>query len=480
MNPTCSSPVRSALLVAALVACTPIVGVRDSDAATDADVALQQLPDVASSDVGSSDVVAAIDDVAVDDVSGCPGSSGAAGVPSLRPFDDPRARAFVGFGHSGAVVDGRGRIWLVGVASGCRRAGAALEPAVVRLLPDGTVDDSFGVGGRVCVSSPQAMDGSAAYLRDVTFVGERAVLVGSETVRPGALAAGLVVVLRDDGAPDPAFAQGGVFTFPDAVSWDFPLRYLTAVVADEEGITVAGEDIHPFSIGTYGVVVRLRWDGSVDRTFGEAGRVVAPEVQGIGTLLRTAWGLLVVGTTRRSAPYLLALDPRGARVPWFGVGGAAERALPQGMLLRSAVADSRGGYVVAGSWGDVTRLDTLTSAAVRFDHAGRFDASFGAGGVFVSPWLRHPSYLLNHMLARQCDGRLLLGATDRGIIGKVHRLTPDGRLDVSFGVGGTATLDLSPTPFSPTAIFVSPTDGAITTLGATGNLTLPRRFVLSP
>lgn len=462
----------AAALALSLAACTPVTGRAARDAApADADAP----PVVDAADDGGPAAL----DVVVDDVEGCPRASGPSGVVSTAPFVSSSAAAFERFGAISARVDGRGRIWMFGQSVRCLRPEAMGELAVLRLLPDGTLDARFGEGGRACLSSPQAVGGSYGDVQDLAFHGERVVVAGSELAANG-MATGVVAVLTDDGRPDPAFAQGGFFTFPNGVPWDFPVRYLSALSVSDEGVVVAGTDLNRFAIGTYGVLWRLDWSGRRDVTFGEAGRVVVPQVQSFSVLLPTPWGLLAAGSSRRSAPYLLALDRRGAPVPWFGRDGVAQRSLTRGLLVNGALADSRGGYVLAGSWGDVTRLDTLVAAAVRFDAAGGFDPTFGVGGVFVSPWLRHPSYLLARTLARQCDGRLLLGATDRGIVAKVHRLTPDGRLDVSFGVEGTATVDILPTWLSPTALFASPDDGAITLLGVTGNHMPPRRFTLSP
>lgn len=457
-----------------LVACTPVTGMPSRDASV-ADAATDAATDVTAGDVGP-----AAPDVSVDDVSGCPRGTGSAGVSTPVPFANPDAAAFAHFSATGVRRDDRGRLWFFGRSIGCRRPDAATEPTVLRLLPDGTLDEGFGVGGRVCVSSPQSTAGSNGRIRDVAFHGGRAVLVGAEVASNGTYATGIVALLTDDGRLDPTFAQGGIITFPDGVvPWEFPSRFLSAVAVDDEGITVAGTDYDQFWVGTYGVLSRLTWAGRRDVAFGDAGRVIVTDVQSFAVILPTAWGLLAIGSSRRAAPYLLALDRRGARVPWFGDGGVAQRALSRGLIVNGAIADSRGGYVIAGSSGGAARLETLVAAAVRFDGAGRFDESFGAGGVFVSPWLRHPSYLLAPTLARQCDGRLLLAATDRGVVGKVHRLTPDGHPDGTFGVEGTVTVDVLPTWFSPSALFESPLDGVITLLGGNGSM-MPMRFALSP
>jgi uncharacterized delta-60 repeat protein len=127
------------------------------------------------------------------------------------------------------------------------------EAGVTRLLPDGTLDPSFGIGGRVRIRPTDA--GYAAHVVEVEQNGRDDVMASSNALAR----------LDEHGALDPTFAGGGV-AFVDLGSFGFA----SAMAVEPAGrIVLAGRtglgDSADF------IAARLRSDGALDFTFSADG-----------------------------------------------------------------------------------------------------------------------------------------------------------------------------------------------------------------
>lgn len=112
--------------------------------------------------------------------------------------------------------------------------------------------------------------------------------------------------------------------------------------------------------------------------------------------------------------------------------------LPDGKILSTGSAPALEGNE---DWAPPLRRPLSAFALARFDRNGRLDRTFGIGGVTVCATSPRPIGVAS--LARQRDGRLLVGGWQRGLDrypkGFVARFLPDGRPDRTFGVGGLAS-----------------------------------------
>ena len=205
-------------------------------------------------------------------------------------------------------------------------------------------------------------------------------------------------------------------------------------------------------------IVRYHPDGSLDETFGTAGKVTGG-VAGIAheVTIQPDGKIVVAGTVARDdgddfgdvivARYLAD----GSLDQSFGNGGQLSTDL--GGVTNAAlnvVLQPDGAIVVSGS-----SLDPGTNASVdhhtdivRYRADGSLDASFGTAGK-----LTLNDTLLGADLALQPDGRLILvGTADAGIAPappgsvtefSIRRLDSDGSPDVTFGNAGTVNLSVS-------------------------------------
>jgi uncharacterized delta-60 repeat protein len=177
----------------------------------------------------------------------------------------------------GLAVQRDGRLVAVGVADAGSVAGDRGDFALVRYLPDGSIDTGFGFGGRVLTDFAGADDDARAVA--VTADGRLAVAGSTEPEWSRRDVA--VARYRRDGTLDTRFGTGGRVTTGFAEAPGLENDYAEDLVVQRDGkVVVAGvanDDEDRWcacegSSGDFGLV-RYRRDGSLDPAFGAGGRV---------------------------------------------------------------------------------------------------------------------------------------------------------------------------------------------------------------
>lgn len=252
---------------------------------------------------------------------------------------------------------------------------------------------------------------------------------------------------------DPTFASGGLFTKDFTKSFDT----VSVVTLQPDGkILVGGDTVTPDGDNDL-VVLRLRSDGTPDRSFGVGGYVqhdTGTSEHPDAITVQPDGKILVAGRTGafHSADRpggVLRLLPDGAIDSSFADGGVltTDQAYITGLVL---LPDGR--FVVAGVEGDPVRQDDISLA--RYSPTGQPDTSFGTNGRTLvdtgstssKSWWDDPRGLV-----RLDDGALLV-VGQRGTAGSpdclcasalLMRFTSDGTLDTGFNHTGWRTLEFS-------------------------------------
>lgn len=161
--------------------------------------------------------------------------------------------------YSNLVVDANGRLLI----SGTYYDGNNSDFALIRYTSAGALDTTFGVGGVLRVDE-SLTDGA----QDVTIDAQgRFLLTGSLTTSDGFATRIAVVRLLSDGSRDSTFGSNGVSTLP------------VETHDDESGVALAkvplpGGKLMAMASTNYGYAfLRYNADGTLDTTFGDAGRV---------------------------------------------------------------------------------------------------------------------------------------------------------------------------------------------------------------
>lgn len=308
----------------------------------------------------------------------------------LSPLADSRDRAYA------LAVQQDQRI----VVGGTSDAGNvfALDFALARHNPDGSLDATFGSGGRESIGFGGI--GSKDELRDVLVQADGRILAagfsdtGIQNVLDFALAR-----LTADGIPDATFGVAGRVSTDISGTGSLDTAGAMALQADQR-ILLAGSSLRVSSDSDF-ALVRYNPDGSLDTGFGTGGKVTID----------------VAGLEKFDTGTDVAVQPDGKIV----------------MVGTSTIATSP----------SVNR----DFGIVRLDPDGTLDGSFGSGGrvsLDITGLGRDDKAFA---VAIQEDGKILIGGQTRPFGGGVDfalaRLNPDGTLDGTFGSGGIVITNFS-------------------------------------
>ena len=295
---------------------------------------------------------------------------------------------------------------------------------VVRYNPDGSLDATFGDGGKVLIDAGNSTANAVALQDDGKIV-----LVGSS----GSNGLGNVVVARllPDGSLDTSFDTDGIQSvFLGGNSAAF------AVAIAAEGKIVAGGHANS-KVG----VLRFLPDGSLDTTFdGDGVRTVqVGGTSGLHGLALLPDGRIVGGgfTKTSGAEDLLALRLNADGSSDTSFGNAGSRVIDLGGTNDQAfdlALDAAGKLLLAGRTGD-------DFALARLDANGTgLDTSFGGDGIATVDFGNLGEEARG--VAVDDSGRILLAGGDAARSDfLVARLNSDGSNDLGFGSSGKTTVD---------------------------------------
>jgi uncharacterized delta-60 repeat protein len=289
---------------------------------------------------------------------------------------------------------------------------------------------------------------------------------------------------RADGTLDPSFGRGGKTRFsagdiaaPAAVANARDGSVVLAITRDDSG--AAADECCRSSM----VVARLRRDGRLDATFGTKGLVdVLPPNQvasarAAGIAVQPDGKIVVAGTIGATADvppgaaravydhtvgrvvvgrfFVARYDATGALDPTFGVGGRFLGGAGTPEQLGAMLMQPDGAIVLAGS---ATVAGASNVELVRLTRDGLLDATFGTAGIALAP--ARSGYASVFSAAWAHDGAILVGGvlTSFALIFLVEdpfiaRFSATGAPDTRFGTAGVARV-------------AAPNEGAVVALAA--------------
>lgn len=339
------------------------------------------------------------------------------------------------------AVQDDGKVVTVGRTS---TVAGGTDIAIVRHGRDGTLDTSFGNGGKVITAIAPGRGADEA--RAVLVQPDGKIVVGGYSDTSGTDKDFLVVRYNADGTLDTSFGDGGkrVTSIGDGTDQVY------ALARQPDGkIVAAGSAAFSQSTGQDFALIRYNTDGSLDAGFGVGGKVTtAINSFGSNELIYAIVLQPVGGETRIVAvggegTFIAArYTSTGMLDPDFGDGGKV-RALFQSVIgsAESVTLTDDNKIVIAGHIGHEFSL-------VRLNTDGSLDTGFGTGGKVITP-VSGTNWDEATAVVRQADGKLLVGgwvyegvSTNGNFV--VLRYEADGTPDSSFGVAGQAITPVAP------------------------------------
>jgi uncharacterized delta-60 repeat protein len=378
-----------------------------------------------------------------------------------------------------------GGAWL---PTGVDGSGLDRDFGLARFNRDGSLDTTFGDGGRIgtdlspesTVTFPDSPPRTSDEVIDLAVLHDGSVLAAgvAREVNHQFPQHDAVVRYGPDGHVDPSFGQGGHVL--SSLGTDDTLATRVEVQSDGK-VLLAGGAGEAFGFA------RLNPDGSPDATFGDGGRIsVRPAADRFGFVRGLAvlpdGAILAAGSvTATAAPTpspgfgvlpndsdvaVVRLTPAGQPDPGYGDGdGVVVDDFGGEADVSDLAASPDGSALVAGKLEKQVVLGDAPEEMMLLEHytpTGRHDGSLATQPAGNLPIVVRRSMTAEHVAQRR-GGKLVVAGMD-GTHLALARFTRRGRLDRSFGGPKAMSRELRPAPVGSGTIAMQP-DGTVTVEG---------------
>jgi uncharacterized delta-60 repeat protein len=393
---------------------------------------------------------------------------------NLDPTFNERGVVFAPFGSDpgdarALCIQPDGRVIVVG-AVGATNGETPRDVAVVRFLPDGSLDDEFGSRGYALID----ISGSDDIANAVALQADDKIVVAGEALDIASNSLDFALIrLNPDGHVDTSFNETG-FVLTDFLGGTDDRAYAVAI-QDDGKIVAAGYTTRPEGVpekkrtrarkpkskprpkagdtlrSEYFALARYNEDGSLDETFGTQGLVITPfegDLARAEALVLQPTGEIVAAGFARSSPEESATDfgvvryrSDGSLDESFGKDGLVLIDLEKTDDTAHAISLQEDGRIVLAGTAADKAANEVHFALVRLDAEGKLDSTFSGGGIALTNSFMGAAYGVEV----EPDGSIL--AAGYGTVAErdmfaVVRYRSDGSLDSAFGVDGVMLLDL--------------------------------------
>jgi uncharacterized delta-60 repeat protein len=329
---------------------------------------------------------------------------------------------------------------------GANPSGSGSDFYAVRYDSDGNLDTTFGTGGLVRIQFTSCAD--AEHIAAVALQSDGKILLAGSAYIKSNTYGFAVARLNPDGSLDSSFGNGGRVFFGFSSSAVLramvlqPDSRIVLVGSQSSDFAVARINANGTLDNTFGTGGKVVVQTVKSNTDGVGG-ANAVTLQSINNEERIVVGGGRPSTSRLSRDFaIMRFTPSGALDTSFGSGGQVFTDF-YGYMDRVDELVIVGNSIVAGG---MARRSTATEGAdfglVKYRVDGQLDSTFGIGGKVVTDILGTQNYIEG--MAIQPDGKIVAaGAASPDIFTgdfALVRYNPDGSLDTSFGPGGNGVV----------------------------------------
>ncbi|MGX7666376.1 T9SS type A sorting domain-containing protein [Flavobacterium pedocola] len=308
--------------------------------------------------------------------------------------------------------------------------------ALVCYNTDGSLDASFGSGGKVITAIGSDHD----YGHSVVIQNDGKIVVTGVSDNDPAINNThddfALVRYNSNGSLDTTFSSDGIVTTDFGNSDD---DCKSVALQNDGKIVVAGYT----SIGL--ALARYNSNGSLDNTFSSDGKVISSSSNGNSVVVQNDGKVVVVGSayTDNSPDFaLVRYNSNGNLDTTFDTDGIVITPfiflVSVNDFAQSIAIQSDGKIVVAG-YSDFTDNHNLSNNDIvlaRYDSNGNLDATFGSGGKVITGFGSGRD--IAQSMAIQNDGKIIVAGHSDGDFA-LWRYNNNGSLDTTFGSGGKVT-----------------------------------------
>lgn len=374
------------------------------------------------------------------------------------------------YSHANSVVlQSDGKIIVVGQSYN----GANYDFTLLRYNDNGSLDTSFGVNGKV-ITNHNGNDFSKA----VAIQNDGKILVAG-TNASGIGSSNFALFRYDaNGSLDTTFdIDGKVITnFNGGDCHAYSL-----VIQNDGKIVLAGDAIN--GLGERGFAsIRYNSDGSLDTTFGTAGKVFtlfgnsAAEANSIA--LQNDGKIVISGTDYTnyvggggtSGFAVARYNPDGSLDSSFGVNGKVSISLGIYYNRATSLAIQNDGKIIIGGNSAIVNFGTEIFAVMRLNSDGNLDTTFDNDGIVTTSTGTHMNQLYSTII--QNEGKVLVSGYSNSLNDNVFtlvRYNTDGSLDTSFDADGIVNSISDTSAYAGAYSLALQNDGKIIAAGLLNN-----------
>jgi uncharacterized delta-60 repeat protein len=385
------------------------------------------------------------------------------------------------------VVQGDGKILVAGTSD----VNFTQDFALARYNPDGSLDTTFGTGGKVLTD----FFGDADQGAGVALQADGKIVVAGSVRRStffGSTDYFALARYNSDGTLDSTFGSGGLAVATPVGSIG---DQVTGLALMGNGQLVVSGSINLTGNDEF-AAARFNADGSLDTSFGDSGFAHASFSSGSSddanaVVVRADGSVILAGSTfaigKGTHIGVMRFTSGGVLDGTFDSDGKVTLSLTsQSVDVAQATALQADGKLLVAGFS--TGAGTFDFSTFRLNNDGSVDTSFGAGGHVTTSFAPAGHVATNQAtsVAVEGDGKIIVGGLTQDDQGTASGLTnfalvrynTDGSLDTSFGTAGTTVTDLAGRDDNAYAITFQ-TDGKFVVVGSTDAGTNLNDFVVA-
>ncbi|HMG76199.1 MAG TPA: DUF4214 domain-containing protein [Pyrinomonadaceae bacterium] len=289
---------------------------------------------------------------------------------------------FAGRSDSGAAItvqpDGK-----ILAAGGADLAATQFDFALVRYNLDGSLDSTFGTGGKVTTDFNGGLDAADAIALQTDG---KIVLAGFATAGDPHMA---LARYNSNGTLDTTFGTGGKLITNINGTRDFA----NALAIQSDGkILAGGSTLDSITSFVIFALARYNADGSLDTTFGSGGKVTTQVVFGdgeddeiFGLAIQPDGRILAAGRANFAQDFgMVRYQTNGSVDTSFGTSGVVTTDFNGHIDRATGIALQVDGKIVLAGAANLTTGSTGDFGLARYNPSGALDSTFGAGGKVIT------------------------------------------------------------------------------------------------
>ncbi len=358
------------------------------------------------------------------------------------------------------VIQSDGKI----VAAGASGNNSNNDFALARYNSDGTLDSTFGFGGKVTTDFGSGSD----IIYSIVIQSDGKIVAAGNTYNSSYVYDFAIARYNSNGTLDNTFGSGGKLVTDFGGGNDFGY---TVLIQSDGKIVVVGSSYGTNSVW-FMAVARYNSNGSFDNTFGTGGKTTTASlyiesggtamIQNDGKIIVTGWGWSIVNINTSRDFALVRYNNNGSLDNTFGTGGIIATDFTGNSETANSVAIQSDGKITVAGWSITGNNDKF--ALVRYNTNGSLDNTFGSSGK-VTTVVGNVSEA--NSVTIQSDGKILVtGFSDNGsdYDFALVRYNSNGSLDSTFDLDGKVTTDFGGSKDLGNSVVIQ-NDGKIVVVG---------------